>query len=94
MSVRVIQTRWVCPPELLTSSLGRRECGDGPLRDSTGFLLGYGSHNVKHEAVCLREIYGSNFYPRFHKVSDEGYVASEAIKLGNEKRGSRCSSVR
>ena len=48
-------------------------------------MLGNGSHDVQQEAVRLGHIRCGNIDTRFKQVGDEGDVARQTIKLGDEQ---------
>jgi hypothetical protein len=50
-------------------------------------MFGDSSENMQHEAVCVGGIDRSKLHAGIHQVSDESYIAGDAVQFGYDECG-------
>lgn len=74
-------------PQLDAAALGRLQGVAGADADLLPLVFGEGGQQVHHELVGVGVVDGLEIHPAFHQVGDEGHIAAQTVKLGDDEQG-------
>ena len=81
-SPRLLDAR-IAEPGATALGFGQRRLG--PLRDHLPLVLGHSGKDVNGQPVGLGHIAGNEVGPALHQIGDEGHVAGEPVKAGDQQ---------